>query len=75
MFPGEKTVLTEQNPVGGRKTPRLVFVAGKTAYIIGGDRFGADFLDVLCQETDDWAYVCAKSVSGLDLGDSGEDEL
>ena len=48
MFLGEKTVLTEQNPMGGRKTPRLVFVAGKTADDVGGDSVGADFLNILC---------------------------
>ena len=48
MFPGEKTILTEQNSVGRRKTPGLVFVTGKTADDIGGDSVGADFLNVLC---------------------------
>lgn len=57
MFPGEKAVLTEQNPIGGRKAPRLEFVTGKTAYDIGRDSVGTDFLDVLCQETDDWAVA------------------
>ena len=48
MFSGEKTVLTEQNPVGGRKPPRLVLVAGKTAYDIGGDSVRTDFLNIFC---------------------------